>query len=939
MVLLNSLFPKKMTNTKKTGEMADNKSRDNKNVSSQCVSESGSSSSNFESSKNVNLFLEPETILRREQCVYLVGQIKEIAGLNDKLFDLYYKPAILSFTRLCQSVAASDRHHHSEPYGLIEHSLEVAMYAMRKSQGAVYFPDREVETIQWLERVFMYSCFIGGLLHDGGKIYTNFKWFTRNQNKKWKLWNPMIHQIPKEHEQVEYRITTYKNKSGLNVYHQSSHELFASNLFQDVVPQAGLEWIIGYSDTHAAELFIDLVHTIGSDYALGHELGECVKHADQVSTDDGIRRHHAINRNSSYVDLQDPNLPVFESFLAVIKDVIASPDSFNLVTNKVAMGKYSQMERYGDLIFLSAKSVLPIIKKRLSDTNIRLPNDQAIFTLLVDNEVTLPAPSGDTFWWIEFFSTNNANKSKEMSYFVIDAHKLTEIGIDDLRSFDVQYRISDKSLAMCEDDEDEVLEYSEENYPEVWSLFHDSDFELFKKPNKGRSLKGEEVEGSYEDNSNANQEDGNANQNDGSNDKHEELVSQREEVVESGVGQKVNDTVMSFGKTQDNNETDTVSEQPDSTDVATTPKNTPLIKTTPATPPPATVISAPKSNNANQNRSTPATPPVSGPKTNNAKQTKSAAKVSNSSNQKKKPAPKKKANATQGSILDKAIGIGLGLNNSNVSTSKPKVSSPKMHTNSNQSQQKTQSQSVTSTKNVVMIESELPEKASVAPYTPKADDSYSAPPTTAYDTVNLPEPPIFDVPNYSDEDFVDPMDMVDYDGGITIHDSEGYVDENQRPFESETKVTTSPRKVELSEKMVKLLARNHSLGCESDTRVYDQDVEQKILTNLLCTWIPYIEAGIEQGTISFNEPGSHVLHLREGLFFSIDKFKDTFCESLTRELFGQLEKSAATLMKDEKSILGIIHENGKIQSGYILTVRALLPGGKNMPLYREAKLK
>ncbi|MEQ6343966.1 TraI domain-containing protein [Vibrio cyclitrophicus] len=932
MMLMNSLFPKKKANTKKSGEMADNKSRDNKTVISQNVSEVGGSSSNVESSKNVNLFLEPETILKREQCVYLVGQIKEIAGLNDNLFDLYYKPAILSFARLCQSVGASERHHHSEPYGLIEHSLEVAMYAMRKSQGAVYFPDREVETIQWLERVFMYSCFIGGLLHDGGKIYTNFKWFTRNERNKWKLWNPMIHQIPKEHEQVEYRITTYKNKSGLNVYHQSSHELFASNLFQDVVPQAGLEWIIGYSDTHAAELFIDLIHTIGSDYALGHELGECVKHADQVSTDDGIRRHHAINRNSSFVDLQDPNLPVYESFLAVIKDVIASPDSFNLVTNKVAMGKYSQMERYGDLIFLSAKSVLPIIKKRLSDTNIRLPNDQAIFTLLVDNGVTLPAPSGDTFWWIEFFSTNNANKSKEMSYFVIDAHKLTEIGIDDLRSFEVQYRISDKSLAMCEDDEDEVLEYSEENYPEVWSLFHDSDFELFKKPNKGSSVK-EEAEVSYESNENTNQDDD-------ANDKDEEDVSHIAEDVDSSVGTKANDTVMSFGKAQDNPETS--SELPESAAVASPPTNTPVIKTTPATPPPVTVVSVPKTSNVNKNRTTPATPPtasVSAPKTNKTKQAKSTANTTNTSNQKKKPAPKKKSNTSQGSILDKAIGIGLGLNKSNVSTSEPKVNSSKVNSNSNQPKQKTQAQQAASTDKKVKIENEAPRTALVEPNQPKVDDSASVPPTVPYDAFNLPEPPIFDVPNYSDDDYVNQMEMVDYDVGITINDTEGYVDENQRPFESDTKVTTPPRKVELSEKMVKLLARNHSLGCASDTKVYDQDVEQKVLTNLLCTWIPYIEAGIEQGSISSNVPGSHVLHLREGLFFSRDKFKETFCESLTRDLFSQLERSAATLMKDDKSVLEIIHENGNVQSGYILTVRALLPGGKNMPLYREAKLK
>lgn len=912
-----------MANTKKTGDMAENKGKVNKVVSSQEVSGDQEGALITESSKNVNLFLEPETILNREQCVYLVGQIKEIAGLNDKLFDLYYMPAILSFARLCQSVGASERHHHSEPYGLIEHSLEVAMYAMRKSQGAVYFPDREVETIQWLERVFMYSCFIGGLLHDGGKIYTNFKWFTRNDKNKWKLWNPMIHRIPKESERVEYRITTYKNKSGLNVYHQSSHELFASNLFQDVVPQAGLEWIIGYSDIHAAELFIDLVHTIGSDYALGHELGECVKHADQVSTDDGIRRYNAINRNNSYVDLQDPNLPIFESFYAVIKDVIASPDSFNLVTNKVAMGKYSQMERYGDLIFLSAKSVLPILKKRLSDTNIRLPNDQSIFTLLVDNGVTLAAPSGDTFWWVEFFSTNNANKSKEMSYFVVDSRKLGDVGIDDLRSFDVQYRISDKSLAMCEDDEDEVLEYSEENYPEVWSLFHDSDFELFKKPSMATNSENSEIDNTNDSSECSNQDNNVV-------DHPESNTDLCEADVISDLETKDNDTAMSFGRPQDE-----IGNKPDQVSKANV--AVPLIKTTPATPPPSAPTSQPKTNKESKIKTTPAVPPtptVTNENIDNKKQSKTTTRTSKTSTTKKKRGQKKQSNVSRGSMLDRAIGIGLGLNQSDVVASASKASTTLSTPKANSGTKR-----LGSTQQHVNFEDSKPP---TQPHEPSRDDSMNTPSNNAsviYDDYNMPVAPIFDVPDYSNEDYPQQFENSANDVGVTIIDNEGYVDEDQRPFETETKITMAPRKVPLSEKMTKLLARNHSLGCHSDTTVYDSDTDQKVLTNLLCTWIPHIEAGIEQGTISSNEPGAHVLHLREGLFFSIDKFKETFCETLTRDLFGQLEKSAATLIKGETSVLVLNHDNGTSQNGYILTVRAVVPGGKNMPLYREAKLK
>lgn len=392
-------------------------------------------------------FLDANEILSKPQCAYCVKQIKEIAGLNDEVFETYYMPALKNFAVLCQDIGASERYHHAYPYGLIEHSLEVAMYAMRKSQGCVYYPDGNVESIQWLERVFMYSVFCAALLHDGGKIYTNTRWKVLNTEGEWILWTPLLHKTPQGVEKIEYRTESLRNSANKNIFLKHSHELFASHLLLEVIPRKGIDWIVNFSNEYGQELYIHFLHALASDYENASDIGVCVKAADQKSTEDAVKRHH-LSSSTEYVDFSDPNLPLHESFREVFKEIFSNPESFHLHVNKVAMGKFSHIERFGNLIFVVAKSVIPIVVKRLKEKNIKIPNDQAIFSLLADNGLTLPAPSGDTLWWVEFYSNNNNNKRKEMSYLVFNALDYSNVDIKDLRSIGVECNISPKSLGL-----------------------------------------------------------------------------------------------------------------------------------------------------------------------------------------------------------------------------------------------------------------------------------------------------------------------------------------------------------------------------------------------------------------------------------------------------------------------------------------------------------
>lgn len=552
-------------------------------------------------------FKDASSLLRQnDQIVFSVKQIKEIAGLSDDQFDKYYLPTMQHFAELVQDIGASHNHHHSYPYGLLEHSLQVAEYAMNRAQGGCYFASGKPETKDWLKHVFMYTVFVAALLHDAGKALTNVRWYVRGDSKsKWQLWSPLVHALPSEADCIEYKTTSFSNKEGVNVYTQRSHEIMTASVITSLIPVDGLQWIIEDSEKYFPELYMHLIHALGADYDNAEQIGECVRAADQLSTAEGVKRLHAMNGGGRFVDLDDPNLPLHESYREVFAKMFANPDGYELVTNKMAMGKYSHIERVGDLIFVSAKGVLPKVNKVLKDTNVKIGKDQTVYTLLADNAVTLKAPSDDTLWWAEFYSPNNPNHCKENSYLVFDANQFGDVNIDDVRSYDVRCILSAKSLP------EECDELTPEEFPEIYGLMNDPDFELKVKPKAA--------------------ENGNAQ-------------------VDSGSETPLEDDVDSESPNETLPEQATVS-----TDASPKAEQEKTHSSTTLTPPKPRQTLTPPAAKPTEN-SEPKAAASSETKSSTSSNTKSKNTTS------RKPAAKKSSqNATGGNLLDKAASIGLGM--------------------------------------------------------------------------------------------------------------------------------------------------------------------------------------------------------------------------------------------------------------------------------------
>ncbi|HEX2712455.1 MAG TPA: TraI domain-containing protein, partial [Candidatus Acidoferrales bacterium] len=75
---------------------------------------------------------------------------------------------------LVGDLPASADHHHSEPYGLLRHSLEVALKMLEEFEKMLFAdapPNAAVIKIPADNRQLQYLCFLAGLGHDLGKLF------------------------------------------------------------------------------------------------------------------------------------------------------------------------------------------------------------------------------------------------------------------------------------------------------------------------------------------------------------------------------------------------------------------------------------------------------------------------------------------------------------------------------------------------------------------------------------------------------------------------------------------------------------------------------------------------------------------------------------------------------------------------------------------------
>ncbi len=91
-------------------------------------------------------------------------------ALPYEVWDEFVFDTVIRFATWCQELPASENYHHASPRGLLLHSLDVAIYAMRIRRNYILPPNTAPEDVIHREIVWVYGVFLCALLHDVGKV-------------------------------------------------------------------------------------------------------------------------------------------------------------------------------------------------------------------------------------------------------------------------------------------------------------------------------------------------------------------------------------------------------------------------------------------------------------------------------------------------------------------------------------------------------------------------------------------------------------------------------------------------------------------------------------------------------------------------------------------------------------------------------------------------
>lgn len=200
----------------------------------------------------------------------MIVQIDELAGLSERNFDRYYLYAIRNFARFVQLLPASEVHHHAGPGGMMTHTLEVCVNALKIRRSYLLSESGGAEEIAAKQDLWTYAVFLAALCHDLAKVavdQTVTIYDLEHQSKSWSPWDSFLD------EQGAWYSTEFQRGRQYRL-----HEKAALLLIHRVIPSYALNWLSG--DRH---IFAQWLACVSGDIENASSIGEIVGAADSKS--------------------------------------------------------------------------------------------------------------------------------------------------------------------------------------------------------------------------------------------------------------------------------------------------------------------------------------------------------------------------------------------------------------------------------------------------------------------------------------------------------------------------------------------------------------------------------------------------------------------------------------------------------------------------------
>jgi len=293
-------------------------------------------------------------------------EIEELTGLPKEHFEHYYMKPLERYVESIQLLPASESHHHSHVGGMLQHTIEVLVNALRLRRGQILPPGILPEEIEQRKDIWTYAVYLCALLHDVGKIITDQR-MASPDSKKWNLLSS--HPMPGE----------YECQFNLGRKHKFHEKLPAFVIHKFIDPDV-YDWLM-----QDDEVFSTIVNFMSGDMHSAGMVGEIVQKADQASVVANL------GGDMSQAVKSPAQRPLSERLLRALQTAVQEGRiKFN--------GKGAMCFTTEEYAYFVSKPVLDELKERLRQDGQSVPdrNDRLMDEL---QQFGVVEPNGDQAIW------------------------------------------------------------------------------------------------------------------------------------------------------------------------------------------------------------------------------------------------------------------------------------------------------------------------------------------------------------------------------------------------------------------------------------------------------------------------------------------------------------------------------------------------------------
>lgn len=292
--------------------------------------------------------LSASELLQTDRRQAMLDQIWEQTAIPKALFQSFYICPIQRYAELVQELPASESHHHSYLGGLLDHTLELLVHALKLRQGYMLPAGSPPEDQAQQADAWTAGIFYGGLLHDIGKVAVDFVIETVDGT----LWHPWQGMLTKP-----YRFRYVIGRD------YQLHNAAAGLLYNRILDPDIMDWLADFP-----EVWRSLIYLLAGNYGEAGTLGEIVAKADCVSSGQNIGANPA-----TIVKATPGKQPLHQHFLRTFKWLLSHEFTLNVPGGAAWLTQ--------DALWLVSKRVIERAKSKLLEEGVSgIPtNNTSIF--------------------------------------------------------------------------------------------------------------------------------------------------------------------------------------------------------------------------------------------------------------------------------------------------------------------------------------------------------------------------------------------------------------------------------------------------------------------------------------------------------------------------------------------------------------------------------